>query len=409
MATLLRMPEVSADASTAVLQEWTVADNVPFAAGDAIATIETDKAVVDIEADQAGAVLKRLVDPGTAVAVGVPIAVLGTPGEAVPAGLLDEVGVAEGDEGTPAPAQAVAPRDGERRLTSPLARRLAREAGLDVDEITGTGPGGRIVRRDVEAAVAAQAMQSDARATAQVDVPAAIRATAKPVREQAAEYTDVPHSRMRRAVASRLTGGPPCFDLRATVDVGELLALRARLNDLDGVRVSINDLLLKAAALAHTRVPEMNVVWTEDAVRSFPTTDIAVAVATDTGLVTPVLTDVAGRTVTSVAEQTRDLAERARAGTLRQDELTGGTLTVTNLGAHGVEDFTAVLNPPHTAILAIGAARKASVVRADDRVSVATVVSCTLTVDHRPVDGAVAARWLAVFTDAVRHPLRIVA
>ena len=358
MAKLLRMPEVAANVTEAVLQEW--ASGTTFAARDVLATVETDKAVVDVEADEAGVVLERLVPAGESVRVGAPIAVLGEPGEQVDdlAALLTQLGV-----NVP-----------QRTFASPLARRLAKEASLPIDELTGTGPGGRIVRRDVEAAIAT--------------------------------HTEVPHSRMRQAIATRLSDSArtaPHFYLRATVRVDKLLKLRKRLNG-----VSVTDLMIKAAAVAHVRVPELNVIWTPEAVRTFSSVDISVAVATDRGLVTPVVTGVETRSVSSLASATRDLVERARAGRLRQDELEGGTLTVTNLGMYGTEEFAAIINPPQAAILAIGAAREEPVVR-KGRLTTGTVVRCTLSVDHRPVDGVTAARWLAAFVDTVEHPIRILA
>jgi pyruvate dehydrogenase E2 component (dihydrolipoamide acetyltransferase) len=356
MAKLLRMPEVAANVTEAVLQEWAV--GTTFAARDVLATVETDKAVVDVEADEAGVVLERLVPAGESVRVGAPIAVLGEPGETV-----DDLAALRAQLGVNGP---------QRTFASPLARRLAKESNLAIDEITGTGPGGRIVRRDVEAAIA----------------------------------SPVPHSRMRQAIATRLSDSArtvPHFYLRATVRVDKLLKLRKRLTD-----VSVTDLMIKAAAVAHVRVPELNVIWTPEAVQTFSSVDISVAVATDRGLVTPVVTGVEARSVSSVASVTRDLVERARTGRLRQDELEGGTLTVTNLGMYGTEEFAAIINPPQAAILAIGAAREEPVVR-KGKLAVGTVVRCTLSVDHRPVDGATAARWLAAFVDTVEHPIRILA
>jgi pyruvate dehydrogenase E2 component (dihydrolipoamide acetyltransferase) len=190
--------------------------------------------------------------------------------------------------------------------------------------------------------------------------------------------------------------------------VDELLALRATLNAGGGTRISVNDLIVTAAARTHAQVPEMNVIWTPDAVRRFSSVDVGVAVATDRGLVTPVLRGVENRTVSAVARANADFAERARAGTLRQDELEGGSLTVSNLGGYGTEEFTAVLNPPQAAILAVGAARPEAVVT-DGELGVATVLRVTLTVDHRPVDGALAARWMAAFLALVENPVRILA
>ncbi|WP_300378349.1 dihydrolipoamide acetyltransferase family protein [Nocardioides sp.] len=412
------MPEVAANATEAVLAEWLVGENAEFAALDTIATVETEKALVDVEAEDAGVVLKTLVPPGALVEVGAPIAVLGVPGEA--AGDLDavlaELGVAEPVEhvvperrsvpdpvvevrGAPAPSLETTPQNG-RIFASPLARKLARLAEIPVEQIAGTGPRGRILRRDVEAAVAARPVVEP------VETPAPTQG-GRPV----VEPVETPHSRLRRAIASRLVESKqtaPHFYLRATVRADRLVALRAELNEGAETRVSLNDLVVKAVAAAHARVPEMNVVWTPDAVRSFSSVDVAVAVATDRGLVTPVLRDVTSLTVSAVAAKVQDLATRAREGRLKQDELEGGTISVTNLGMYGVEEFAAIINPPHAAILAVGAVRDEPVVE-DGAVVPGQVMTVTLSVDHRPVDGVVAARWLAALVDLLEHPTRILA
>ena len=426
MAQVLRMPGVAANATDAVLAEWLVEESGEFAAAAPLATVETEKASVDIEAPAAGRVLKTLVPPGARVEVGDPIAVLGDPGEQVDDldALLATLGVAaatdvvvperrdvpsDPESGAPLAetSQAESPlneTDGtangqptRRVFASPLARRLAKENGLAVDAISGTGPRGRVLRRDVEAAVASQP---------------AVQPAATPVaRRSAAAYEDVPHSRIRLATARRLTESKqqvPHFYLRATVRAEALLALRAELNAEEGVRVSVNDLVIKAVAAAHQRVPDMNVTWSPDSLRRYATVDVAVAVATDRGLLTPVVRDVGALTVTALAGSVRDLAERARLGKLKQDELEGGSVSVTNLGMYGVEEFSAIINPPQASILAVGAVRDEPVVE-DGAVVPGTVMALTLSVDHRAVDGALAARWLAVLTELLEHPVRILA
>lgn len=447
MAHVLRMPGVSANATEAVLAEWLVAESAEFAAADALATVETDKALVDVEAEAAGVVLKALVTAGSQVEVGAPIAVLGAVGERVDdlAALLRELGVAEesvpviaerrdvpdqpvertepevdpgsgapivepapvveAPESSPAPAPAAPPRPPGRVFASPLARKIARDAGLAIEEIPGTGPRHRVLRRDVDALLAS-------RRAAPPSAPVATPAPAAPT-APAAAFEDVPHTRLRRAVAERLATSKreaPHFYVRTTVRVERLLALRAELNEaLDGeVKVSVNDLVVKAVALAHERVPDLNVTWTDDAVRRWHAADIAVAVATDRGLLTPVLRDVGHRSVSSVATTVRELAGRARQGRLRQEELEGGSITVTNLGMYGVEEFAAIINPPHAAILAVGAVREEPVVQ-DGSVVPGSVMSLTLSVDHRPVDGVVAARWLAELTGLLERPVRLLA
>jgi len=303
-----------------------------------------------------------------------------------------------------AAAEGAASNGGPARImSSPLARRLVREHGLRLEDLTGTGPGGRIVRDDVRRAVAAREL-------ANASSPA--RPEGRPHHPQrTVGWEDVPHTRMRRAIAGRLAESnreAPHFAIRGTARVDDLLALRAQLNSGDGQRISVNDLVVAAVARSHARLPEMNVVWTPDAVRRYAAVDVGIAVATERGLVTPVLRAVETRTVSSIARDAADLTERARAGALRQDELEGGTITVSNLGGYGVEEFTAVLNPPQAAILAVGAARKEAVVDGD-ALAVATVLHVTLTVDHRPVDGALAARWMAAFIALLEDPLRILA
>jgi pyruvate dehydrogenase E2 component (dihydrolipoamide acetyltransferase) len=220
----------------------------------------------------------------------------------------------------------------------------------------------------------------------------------------------IPHNRLRRATAARLTESKqtaPHFYVRATVRAEALVALRAEINAGD-VKVSVNDLVVKAAAAAHRAVPEMNVMWTPDAVRTFDTVDVAVAVATDRGLMTPVVRDVTSLSVSAVAARVRDLATRARDGRLKQDELEGGTISVTNLGMYGVEEFAAIINPPHAAILAVGSVRDEPVVE-DGAVVPGKLMTVTLSVDHRPVDGVVAARWLAALKELLEHPVRLLA
>jgi pyruvate dehydrogenase E2 component (dihydrolipoamide acetyltransferase) len=401
MAWLLRMPEVAANAVEAVLAEWPVPENTPFTALDSIAIVETEKAVVDVPADANGVILKTLVPAGAMVQVGAPIALLGDPGELPDDldALLLELGVTPGLVSTsPLTASATTTRadgNGARIFSSPLARRLARDAGLSLADLRGTGPGGRIVRRDVQQAVdALETSHRDRLATSA---------------QASAAYVDIPHTRMRRAIANRLvesTCDAPHFFVRGTARVDKLLKLRARLNDYGAVRISVNDLVVTAAARAHVLVPAMNVIWTPDAVRSFSGVDISVAIATDAGLVAPVLRGVDQLSLSGVAAASSDLVDRARSGRLQQEELEGGTLTVTNLGVFGTEDFAAIINPPQSAILAVGATRQEPVV-SKGKLKVGTVMSVTLSVDHRPIDGVVAAQWMAAFISLLEEPIRI--
>ena len=440
MAKLLRMPEVAAGGVEAVLSAWLVEESAGFDAAQTLMTIETEKAVVDVEADAAGVLVKALVPAGAAVEVGAPVAVLAEPGEVVddlPA-TLAALGVGDVDAGAVAPAAAspetsgtphaggpeplaqvadtasghppaVNGHAGGRVFASPLARRLAREAGLDVATVTGTGRGGRVVRRDIEARLRRDQLAPTA---TQPPVAALTPASGTPAAPAAAaEYTDVPHSRVRRAIARRLTQSVnevPHFYLHASPRVDALLAARAELNEGSDVRVSVNDLLVKAAARALVMVPEVNAIWTDDAVRQFARVDIGLAVASQRGLVTPVLRGVESLSVRQVATGVRDLVARADAGQLRQDELEGGAFSISNLGMFGVEDFSAIINPPQAAILAVGAARPQPVV-VDGALAVGQVMRVTLSVDHRVVDGALAAQWLRAFVSVVEAPIRIFA
>ncbi|GII64343.1 acetyltransferase component of pyruvate dehydrogenase complex [Sphaerisporangium krabiense] len=424
------MPEVSANAVEAVLQEWQIEENMPFSADDTIATVETEKAVVDVEAEADGVLLKTLVPAGSTIEVGAPIAVLGEPGEKIDDvdALLAHLRVALGTA-VPAPERRTVPEPARpdppmianggtatvrRVFASPLARRLARDAHLSVDQIRGTGPGGRIIRRDVETAVAVQADRAATAAptSSTGTVPATAPVTPTPGDRPSAggrpAYVDRPHSRIRKAIAARLTASKqttPHFYLRGTAHADKLLKLRARLNEVSPTKISVNDMVIKAAAAAHLLVPAMNVVWTPDAIRSFSTVDISVAIATEQGLVTPVLRSVERLSISQVAAGVQDFAQRAKAGRLRQDELEGGSLSITNLGMYGTEEFDAIINPPQAAILAVGAARQEPVVT-KGRLTVGTVIRVTLSVDHRPVDGVVAAQWMKAFVSLVENPLR---
>ncbi|WP_214105023.1 dihydrolipoamide acetyltransferase family protein [Acrocarpospora catenulata] len=432
MATLLRMPEPAAGATSAVVSEWPIAENSPYSVNAAIVVIETEKASIEIEAESDGVLLKRLVAAGTEVDVGAPIALLGAPGErpenveallaelgatappAPPATSSAQPAAPPAPSAAASPAQPAAALNGQaapvteeppaestsaRVFASPLARRLARQGGLAIDQIAGTGPGGRILRRDVEEALA--------RASRPAPTPTPAPVTATP----SGEYEDIPHSRIRRAIATRLVASKqttPHFYVRGTARAEQLLAVRAQLNQPGSPKISVNDLVVKAVARAHRLVPEMNTIWTPDAVRRFTHVDVAVAVATDTGLVTPVLRAVDTMPITAVAETTRRHAESARTGRLRQNDLEGGTVSVTNLGMYGTEEFTAIINPPHSSILSVGAARTEPVVE-NGTVVAGTTIRFVLSVDHRPIDGTVAARWMAEFLALIENPVRILA
>jgi pyruvate dehydrogenase E2 component (dihydrolipoamide acetyltransferase) len=424
---LLRMPEVAANTSEATLAGWPVAERTQYAARDVIAVVETAKASIDLEAESDGVILKILVPAGSDALVGSSIALIGQPGEQVDdiddvlrrLGVATEVsaGASRSSESSVlsssrplsepqlmlTDSESLAPTvttDG-RVFSSPLARRLAREAGINPGELVGSGPNGRVVRKDVEAAVLTRTSN---------------RETLQPPRTVASAqglsgtYVSVPHSRMRRAIAARLTQSKqtiPHFYVRGSARVDDLLSLRSRLNEHSRIKISVNDLLLKAVALAHLEVPDLNVLWSDDAVQRAQTVDIAIAVATESGLVTPVVRDVERISLSTIAGVTREFASRAREGRLQSAELVGGTCTITNLGMYGTEEFGAIINPPQSTILAVGAAQSQPVVSDEGKIVPATVLKVVLSVDHRPIDGAVAAQWMAAFLKILESPLRI--
>lgn len=450
MATLLLMPAIASGDTEAVLSSWAVPVGTEFRTAQTLVVVETAKAVVDVEAETDGVLLGTLVDEGADVKVGDAIAVIGAPGEAVTDldRVLAELGVSDGVVGTPAPvadesasavpaatppaspaasatqavpatpaapapqasavAQASVAPSSERVFASPFARRLAREAQLELDEIAGSGPNGRITRRDVQEALARRHDRSASPAPAAGAAPPPLAAPPTAAASgDSAEYTEEPHTRLRKVIARRLTESvttAPHFTLSGVADVGRLLRLRTEINDAAGVKISVNDLIVKAVAGAHTEIPAMNVIWTVDALRRFTSVDVALAVATPTGLVTPVLRGVNSLSVGAIAAASRDLAERARAGRLQQDELEGGSITVSNLGMYGTREFSAIINPPHASILAVGAATQEPVVR-DGTMTVASLVRLTVSVDHRPVDGATAAEWMRALVAQLENPL----
>jgi len=420
VAELLRMPEVAAGATSAVLSQWPTGAGSSYSTGDVIAIIETDKAVVDVEAESDGTLVHLIATEGQEVSIGDPIALIAAPGESIDDidAALAALGVDSGaassaptetastpasEPAAPAPAiEATAPASDTptgRLFASPIARRIAKEAGIALTGIAGSGPNGRIRRRDVESALAAGA-----------STPTPAPTSAAPA-VSAAGFTDIPHSRLRKAIANRLVESKtsaPHFYLRGSAQVDRLMALRAEINEGEEVRVSVNDLIIKAVAGAMTRVPAMNVIWTPEAIRQFTGVDISVAVATDTGLVTPVLRGVQDLSVRQIAVATKDFAARARSGGLKQNELEGGSTSVTNLGMYGTEDFDAIINPPHASILAVGAAKEQPIVW-DGQLTVGSVLKVSLSVDHRPIDGATAAEWMREFLGLLENPAKILA
>lgn len=421
MAELLLVPEVAAGATEVVIAEWLVTVGQDFKAGDALAVIETEKAVVEVVAEADATLLKTLAAGGSEVEVGSPMALLGAQEEVGSdlAALLRELGVSPA---TPAPAPGAKAADspipaanswapgqtGARQFISPIARKLLREAGVEQAGITGTGPHGRIQRRDVEAAIEAR--------TADANTGTGGETTGErqpsPVAESTAavNWTEVPHTRLRRTVASRLTQSKqdiPHFYVKRTAVIDDLVALRSQLNEHSTVKISVNDFIIRAVAVAHRSVPKANVIWTDAAMREFDSVDISVAIASERGLVTPVLRAVETRSLSAISTSVKSFVEQANSGRLQQKDLEGGSISVTNLGMFGVDEFSAIINPPQSAILAIGAAAPAARV-IDGVVTAATTVSLVLSVDHRAIDGALAAQWMAALVAGLENPLSLV-
>ncbi|KAB7744139.1 2-oxo acid dehydrogenase subunit E2 [Nostocoides sp. F2B08] len=417
MAELLLVPEVAAGATEVVISEWLVQPGQEFTAGEPLAVIETEKAVVEVEAETSATLLKVLVSGGSQIDVGSPMALLGTSEEVGLdlESLLAGLGASAPDQTSAPPRREVPEPDAaptERRFISPIARKRLRDAGLTPDGITGTGPNGRIVRRDVETAIATAGSAS----AGADDVPPHRRNADQPDQQHAApatevaDWTDVPHTRLRRAVATRLTQSKqeiPHFYLRRSAAIDELLALRTQLNEHAPAKISVNDFIIRAVAVAHREVPEANVIWTDEAMRRFDSVDISVAIASERGLVTPVLRGVESRSLSAISASVKAFVEQADAGRLQQKDLEGGSISVTNLGMFGVEEFSAIINPPQSAILAVGAGTPTPCV-VDGAVIAVTTVKLVLSVDHRAIDGALAARWMAALVTVLENPLRLV-
>ncbi len=365
---------------------WLKGESERVEKGEALYELDTDKVTQEVEAEADGVLLKILVRTGE-VPVGTPVAFIGRAGEELPdAPAVDEVTMPEPEpQRSEAPAAAVRPPAGGRRKASPLARRIAREQGVDLAALSGSGPDGRIVAEDVERAVIAPSRA--------VPVPAG-------------EVERVPLGSLRRTAARRLAEAweAPVFQLSRTVDMTRAQELIARRGELDpDVRVTVTDLLAKLCAVALMRHPDVNVQYTEDALLVFPSANVGIAVATPAGLVVPVVTAAERKSLGEIAAVRAGLVERARAGTLEYAELAGGTFTISNLGMFGVEQFTAVLNPPQAAILAVGATED-RVVAIDGGPAVRPVMTITLSCDHRAVDGAAGAAFLRTVAELVEEP-----
>ena len=421
MTIVIRMPEVLAGATECVVSRWSVSEGDVVNVGDVLAEIETDKASVEYHAEEAGTVARLIATEGALVDVGTPIAIFAVAGdtESDIERALAEAGLAASDSAPPAPVEspaepatavaetsAVAEQQpelseaGGRLKASPIVRKMAKELGVDLSRVAGSGPAGRIVRRDIDALVASGALTNPVAAASSAPMPQTSNAT----------YSEIPHTSMRRAIARRLTESKstvPHFYLKADCVVDKLLQARVDVNEAMGIKTSVNDWVVKAVAHALMAVPAANVVWSDQSMRQFTQADISVAVATEGGLYTPVLRGVERMSIPEISEQIRDLADRARQGKLKQDDIEGGSFAVTNLGMFGTEEFSAILNPPQSGILAVGAAREKAVA-INGALAVANVMTVTLSADHRAVDGALAAQWMVAFKTAIEHPLSLV-
>jgi pyruvate dehydrogenase E2 component (dihydrolipoamide acetyltransferase) len=407
MPTVVRMPEVLANAGEGVIQSWLVSERQEIAVGDPIAEIETEKAVVEYVAEVGGIVGRLIAEPGSRIAVGEPIAVVLAPGETdadIDLAVRDDVAVTEAPISALAAvgvAEPAAAANGRRLFATPLVRKLARERGIALESVRGTGPGGRIVRRDVDRLPTVEPAGAPKRAPTPTTVGESRWATT--------DFTDVPLTPMRKAIARRLAESKstvPHFYLCADCRVDDLLELRRRINTAAAVKVSLNDFVLKAVAGALIEVPDANAIWNGDSIRRYDRADIGVAVAVDRGLLTPVLRGVDTTPLSVLSARATELGQRARDGRIQQHELEGGTFSVSNLGMFGVTEFSAILNPPQSGILAVGAAIQRPVVE-DGELRVGTVMTVTLSADHRVIDGAVAAAWMAAFVRRIENPLTV--
>jgi len=431
MATEILMPALSPTMEEGTLAKWLVKEGDVVKSGDILAEIETDKATMEFEAVDEGTMGKILVAEGTAgVKVNTPIAILVAEGESADTAPKAPAPAAAAQAPAAAPAAAPAPagattapaasaRSGTRVIASPLARRLAKEKGVDLTGLTGSGPHGRIVKVDVEKAVAAPAPKPAAAAPAAAAPTAALATgmSASTVAKiyEGREYEEITLDGMRKTIAARLTEAKqtiPHFYLRRSVELDALMAFREQLNkglEGRGIKLSVNDFIIKACAMALQAVPNANAVWAGDRVFRLKPSDVAVAVAIEGGLFTPVLKDADKKSLSTLSAEMKDLAARARTRKLAPHEYQGGSFAISNLGMMGIENFDAVINPPHAAILAVGAGLKKPVVKADGSVGVATVMSMTLSVDHRVIDGALGAELLKAIVEYLENPLAMLA
>ena len=420
MATNILMPALSPTMTEGNLARWLKQEGERIKAGDVIAEIETDKATMEVEAVDEGILGRILVPAGTqGVKVNDVIAVLVEAGEAVPAaGAAPKAAAAPAAAPAPvtapvaaAPAPVAAPASGDRVFASPLARRMAAQAGVDISKIAGSGPNGRIVKADVDAAL------SRGPAPVAAAAPAPLVAAPRPAAPVAitAPHTAVPNSSIRKVIARRLAESKatiPHFYVSTDVEIDALLKIRADLNarsPKDGpgaYKLSVNDLVIKATAVTLRRFPNVNAMWTEDAILQLHDVDISVAVSIPDGLITPIVKNADIKGLAAISTEMKDLAARAKTGKLKPDEFQGGGFSISNMGMYGVRDFAAIINPPQAGILAVSAGEQRPVVK-NGALAIATVMTLTLSVDHRVIDGALAAEFLQALKRNIEDPLSL--
>lgn len=413
------MPALSPSMEKGTLLRWTRSIGETIRAGDVVAEVETDKATMDVEATADGKLSSMLISAGTTdVPVNVVIGTITLDGEETRDVPSSQEMAAQG-AGDLAPASIATVANGSGRLfASPIAKRLIAEAGIDANTLVGTGPHGRIVERDVKAAIAVREMPPPPVAAPPLPQPAVIApsltlptAQAEDARKfyQPGSYDEVPHDAMRLTIARRLLESKqtvPHFYVAADCKIDALLALRAQLNDGSGAaKLSINDFVIKAMAIALRQIPDANVTFCDDAMLRHHQVDIGVAVAIPGGLLTPIVRNADTKTITAISAEVRELADRANNRRLRPEEYTGGTASISNLGMYGVQDFTAIINPPQSTILAVGAAERRLVPDDEGGSHVASIMRVTLSADHRALDGATAAQLVGAFRQLVENPM----
>lgn len=423
------MPALSPTMEEGTLAKWHVKKGDKVSSGDVIAEIETDKATMEVEAVDEGTVEEILVAEGSeGVKVNTPIARLSgddagaapptkaeaPKAEAPPAEAPKPADAPKAESPKPpAPTPAAPARaSGERVFASPLARRIAEQKGLNLSEVQGSGPHGRIIKRDVDGATPQAKPPASAAAAAAAPAPRPVQSLAQ-MGIPDGSYDLIPLDGMRKTVARRMTDSfrdVPHFPLTIDLEIDGLLASRAKINAMlekQGVKVSVNDLVIKAAAVALKQVPEANASYSPEGIAMHHHADIAIAVALEHGLITPIIRAAETKGLAQIATEAKDLAERARSKKLKPEEFQGGTFSISNLGMFGIKTFASIINEPQGAILSVGAGEKRPVVRGD-QLAIATVMSVTLTCDHRVVDGAIGARWLAAFKALIEDPITMI-